>query len=219
MRKIVIIFLSLLCIIGGTIPTLAINLDLYGSVAAHHEYVHLNEGREEFEHYLLINTKTRTTGSTTTFAYFDLDWRLPATFTTHANKTSDGVVNEAYLNISLLDRLVLTIGKKRFLSGVGLAYNPVDFIDAPSSPFHPDLKQGVYCWGLTYFQHQYAVDTVLIIADHPENNGYGIKLSIFSLSDRSRLHQLLFKRRWNKPGLFRGKHPLFHPILARSGLL
>ena len=88
---------------------------------------------------------------------------------------------EAYLNIHLRDNLVLTIGKKRLLSGGGFAYNPVDFIDAPPSSFHPDLKQGVYNCDLTYVHPAFALDTVLVIADQPEKCGCGLKLSTFSL--------------------------------------
>ncbi|NLY91899.1 MAG: hypothetical protein GX081_09910 [Firmicutes bacterium] len=182
MRKPLIAFFLIIIMAGSASPAFAVNLDLYGSVAAHHEYTRLNGASKEYAYYLLINTKARTTGDAATFAYLDLDWRFPAAFIHQANEkeTWDGVVNEAYLNIPLLDHLVLTIGKKRFLSGVGFAYNPVDFIDAPPNPFRPDLKQGVYSWGLTYFRPRYALDTLLVMADHPENYGYGLKLSTFS---------------------------------------
>ena len=165
MRKILILFFSLLIMFSGAAPALAINLDLYGSVAAYHEYRRLHEGTKVFDDYLLINTKARTTGNTATFAYLDLDWRFAAVFSsqTSTKETSAPAVNEAYLNIPLRAHFVLTAGKKRFPPGVGFAYNPVDFIDAPASPFRPELKQGVYSWGLASFGQHTWIPTVLII--------------------------------------------------------
>jgi hypothetical protein len=177
--------------VGGACPVLAINLDLYGSVAAHHEYMRLNEGMEVFDPYLLINAKTRTTGSVATFAYFDVDWRLLEVFSHGTNEIveeSGGQVNEAYLSIRLQDNLALTVGKKRVLWGVGFAYNPTDFIDAPLSPFDPELKQGVYSSELTFFHHAYSLDSLLVFSEQPEDCGYGLKLSTFSLFQQTDLN-------------------------------
>lgn len=184
MRRFLIILCPLLfiSIAGVSTPASALNLDLYGSVTAQHEYARYREGTDEYNHYLLINTKARTTGSTASFAYLDLDWRLSPPFSSQdkAEETIDQAVNEAYLNIPLLDHLMLTIGKKRFQSGVGFAYNPADFIDAPANPFRPGSKQGVHSWGLTFFQPGFALDALLVLADRPENYGYDFKLTTFS---------------------------------------
>src|SRR5690554_2716502 len=188
MQKILITgFLWLFMLLMAS-PAFAVNLDLYGSVAGYHDYSLLTreEGVDEepFDNYLLVNAKIRTLGNVGTLAYFDLEWRFLEAFQDKGEGTkeeSDLQVNEAYLNLRLRDNLTLAVGKKRALWGVGFSYNPTDFIDAPASPFDPDLKQGVYSSELSFFHHAYALDSVLVFYKEMEDCGCGVKLSTFSL--------------------------------------
>lgn len=204
MRKILVLCQAIILLFLISLRVFAFNLDVYGSVEVHHDYSFMRREGELFEHYLLVNGKARSTANTRSFAFFDLNWRFKENFNREENQvTQESVteVNEAYLSIQLLNNLVFNIGKKRIPWGIGFAYNPTDFIAAPVSHFNPQLQQGVYNAELSFFHHNFALDTVMVYYDQVEYCGYGWKLSTFSLLPQTDLNFMGYYSKNNRINL------------------
>ena len=103
--------------------------------------------------------------------------------------TTDLEVNQVYVEKKLSGDLFLTVGKKRVLWGVGLARNPIDFINSHKTSFDPEqTKIGTDCAVLDYYQANNALSMLITAPDDLSYAGFGTKFSMFSVGPNADLH-------------------------------
>jgi hypothetical protein len=102
-------------------------------------------------------------------------------------------LNEAYLNVELAPFLFFTLGKRRLVWGVGLSYNPSDFINPPKDPLNPrEERRGVYCALLDLYTDFLSITQAVVLYDQLNHFGYGSKLSTSALIPATDLNLIFY---------------------------